>query len=227
MARISLGALVLGALLMLSLHVVPPTDRISPIRRTLSEYALGPNKWIFDLSVLLIAAGSALLFTEAVRRRLVRPLSLTVLFGTVWTVSLLFIVAFTKTNWAIGPSVGGVIHRYASLAAYLSLPVAVLLFAGAAFHHSPVWRRSTRALAILTLLCFGLILAGVINMYAGDGRPWWRFLPLGLVERAVAFSAATAVITAALGLVLRRAPGGHSASATNQTPTAGSVPSLR
>ncbi|HEU5107684.1 MAG TPA: DUF998 domain-containing protein [Micromonosporaceae bacterium] len=223
MARLSLFALVVGVGLMLSLHVLPPTDRISPVRRTLSEYALGPNKWMFDLAVLAVAAGSALLFGELVRRRAVRAWSAPVLLGAVWTVSLIVVVAFTKTNWAVGPSYGGLVHRYASVAGWVALPLAVILVAGAVFPDAAGWRWAARGLGIVTLLWFGAILVGVVNMLAGGG-PWWRFLPLGIVERGMAASAVAAIAALVLGLVVGAA---RPYSATNQTPTAGSVPSLR
>lgn len=196
---ISLAALILGVLLLVALHMVPPTDQISPIRRTLSQYALSPNKWIFDLGVLLVAAGSAMAFLEMVRRRLVRPLSATVAFGSLWTISLLVVVAFTKTNWATGPSMGGAIHRYASLVAFVSLPLAVILVAGAVFPQAAGWRWLARGLSIASLLWFGLIVLGVVNMLAGGG-PWWQFIPLGLVERMIAITAVAAVAVVVTGL---------------------------
>jgi hypothetical protein len=196
---VSVAAMVGGVLLLLVLHVVPPTDEISPMRRTLSQYALGPNKWIFDLGVLLVAAGSALGFFEAARRRLVRPLSATVLLGLLWTVSLLVIVAFTKNNWTYGPSTGGMVHRYASLVAFVSLPFAVISAAGAVFPGAPGWRRLARGLAITSLLWFGLIVLGVINMLSGGG-PWWQFAPLGLVERMIALTAVAAAAVLVAGL---------------------------
>jgi hypothetical protein len=196
---IGLAALVSGVLLLAALHVLPPTDEIPPLRRTLSQYALSPNKWIFDLGVLLVAAGSALGFLEVARRRLVAPLSATVVFGTLWTVSLLVIVAYTKTNWAAGPSLGGVVHRYASLVAFVSLPVAVILAAGAVFPASSRPRRLARGLAVLSLLWFGLIVLGVLRMLSGGG-PWWQFAPIGLVERMIALTAvaSAAVLIASL-----------------------------
>jgi hypothetical protein len=196
---VSLAALAVGVFLLLALHVLPPTDEISPMRRTLSQYALSPNKWIFDLAVLLVAAGSALGFLEVARRRLVRPLSATVLLGLLWTVSLLVIVAFTKNNWAYGPSMGGMVHRYASLVAFISLPFAVISAAGAVFPGAAGWRRLARGLAIMSLLWFGLIVLGVINMLTGGG-PWWQFAPLGLVERMIALSAVTAAAVLIAGL---------------------------
>jgi uncharacterized protein DUF998 len=199
LALVSLAALVVGVGTMIALHLVPPTSEISPIRRTISEYALGPSKWAFDASVLLVAAGSALGFVELVRRRLVRPLSAGVLLGALWTVSLLVIVAFTKTDWSVGPSLGGTIHRYASVIGFVSLPLAVIVVAKAVYPTAFVPRIVAQALGVLSLLWFGLILFGVLRMAAGGG-PWWQFLPLGLVERMMALTAVAAITIVVAGL---------------------------
>lgn len=210
----SLGALVLGAALLLALHLMPPTDRISPIRRTLSQYALSPNKWIFDLAVLLVAIGSALAFGELLRRRLVRVLSPASVFGLLWTISLVTVVVFTKNNWALGPSMGGMIHRYASLVAFLSLPLAVIIGAGVVFPRAAGWRWLVRGLGITSLAWFGLIMLGVVNMFAGGG-PWWQFVPLGLVERVMAATAVAAMSVIVVGLAMNR-----------HAPPAGAPPAL-
>lgn len=202
---LGLGALLTGVALMLALHVVPPTNRISPVRRTISEYALGPGKWVFDLSLVLIAVGSALAFAEIARRRLVRPGSAALLLGAVWTVSLLVIVVFTKTDWSVGPSIGGTIHRYASVAAFVSLPLAVVFAAGAVFPAAAGWRWAARGFGLLSLGWFGTIVVGVVNMAAG-GPPWWRFVPLGLVERLVAGFAVAALAVLVLGMARRATP---------------------
>lgn len=196
----SVVTLLLGAVLMLALHVVPPTNEISVVRRTLSEYALGPNKWLFDVAVLLVAFGSALGFAAMVRHRQVRPYSGAVVLGALWTISLLVIVVFTKTDWTVGPSVGGMIHRYASVVGFLSLPLAVLLVAHKVFPDRSTWRWAARGFAAVSLAWFGVILVGVVRMGMGYG-PWWRFVPLGLVERAVALSAVAAILTLVLGMV--------------------------
>lgn len=196
----SVVTLLLGAGLMLALHVVPPTNEISVVRRTLSEYALGPNKWLFDVAVLLVASGSALGFAAIVRHRRVRPYSGAVVLGALWTISLLVIVAFTKTDWTVGPSVGGMIHRYASVVGFVSLPLAVLLVAHKVFPDRSTWRWAARGFAVVSLAWFGVILVGVVRMGMGYG-PWWRFVPLGLVERAVALSAVAAILTLVLGMV--------------------------
>lgn len=197
---VALVALTAGVVLMLALHVVPPTNQISPIRRTISEYALGPSKWVFDLSVLLIAAGSALVFAELVRRRLVRPLSGGVVLGALWTLSLLAIVTFTKTDWSVGPSLGGTIHRYASVIGFVSLPLAVIAVAGKVFPTAALPRWFARGMGVVSLGWFGAIIVGVVNMSMG-GEQWWEFVPLGLVERMMAVTAALAIIIVSAGLL--------------------------
>jgi Protein of unknown function (DUF998) len=198
----SLVALLLGVVLMLALHVVGPTSEIDPVRRTLSQYALGEGKWAFDVSVLLIAVGSALALYALVRDRVVRPRSGGFVFGTLWVLSLLTVVYFTKTDWTVGPSMGGTIHRYASVVAFVSLPLAVLSIARAAFPARPGWRLAAQGFGMLALGFFGLIVVGVIRMAAGGG-PWWRFVPLGLVERVIAFSAVAAFVVVVLGWLVR------------------------
>lgn len=199
-ALASVVTLVLGTLLMLALHVIPPTDEISPVRRTLSQYALTSNKWLFDVAILLIALGSALGFVAMVRQRGVAPYSAAVLLGALWTVSLLVIVAFTKTNWATGPSMGGVVHRWASVVAFVSLPLSVLLVARKVFPDRPGWRFAARSFGAAALAWFGLIVFGFFRMLGG-GEPWWQFVPLGLVERMMALAAVAAMLTLAVGLV--------------------------
>ena len=204
-ALASVLTLLLGSVLMLSLHVVPPTNEINLVRRTLSEYALGPSKWVFDLAVLLIAVGSALGFYAVVRHRRVRPYSGPVVLGALWIASLLVIVAFTKTDWTVGPSIGGTIHRYASVVGFVSLPLAVLLVAHKVFPDRLGWRWAARGFAAVALGWFGLIIIGVVRMGMGYG-PWWRFIPLGLVERAMALAAVAAILTIALGMVRAAKP---------------------
>jgi hypothetical protein len=192
-------ALVAGVVLMLVLHVIPPTDEISPMRRTLSQYALTSNKWLFDLAVLLIALGSALAFAAAVAARRLAFYAGPVVLGVLWIASLLAIVTFTKTNWTVGPSIGGLIHRYASAVGFVALPLAVITMARRVLPDQPAWRMAARGFGVVSLAWFGLIVIGVVRMAAGYG-PWWLFVPLGLTERVIALTAVAAILTLSLGL---------------------------
>lgn len=198
-ALASVVALVSGVVLMLVLHVIPPTSEISPLRRTLSQYALTSNKWLFDVAVLLIALGSALCLVAVVWHRGVAPYSGAVVLGVLWIASLLAIVTFTKSDWTVGPSMGGVVHRYASVVGFVSLPLAVIIMANKVFPDRPLWRLAARGFGAVSLAWFCVILVGVVRMAAGYGQ-WWTFVPLGLVERVIALTGVLAMLTLSLGL---------------------------
>jgi hypothetical protein len=201
---VSLATILAGTALIVLLQVLPPTNAISPVRRTISEYGLSTNKWIFDLAVVLVAFGSAAAFGALIHHRLVPPLSAPAVFSALWTVSLLVIVAFPKHNWAIGPSAGGSVHRVASVVGFICLPIAVLLAARRVFPRSSARRLLAQGLAVTSLLWFGVIITGV-GVMLGGGPPWWVFVPIGLVERLMSLNELLA--TAALTVPLLRRPG--------------------
>jgi hypothetical protein len=195
-----LAALAVGAALVLLLQFIPPTDAISPLRRTISEYALTPNRWIFTVAVLLVALGSAGLFAVHLWQGALRAWSAATVFAALWTLSLLVIVAFPKTDWAVGPSTGGTAHRVASVIGFVCLPLGILLAARKVFPHTGGWRWAARVLGALSLAWFAVILVAIGLMLGGAG-PWWVIIPLGLVERLMAFTEVLAVATLAVPLL--------------------------
>ncbi len=92
---------------------------------------------------------------------------------------LVLVVAFEKTNWSIGPSLSGYIHRYASLVAFVALPLGVLLIAR---------RLQARWAVLLGAGTLGWLVAILAGIPVGPlvGRSWWQVLPLGLMERGLA-----------------------------------------
>jgi hypothetical protein len=172
------------------LHVLYAGD-VDPVRRTISEYALRDLGWMFDTGVLALAAGSVAVLIALVRASLVRWPSSAAVGMLVWAAGMVAVVVFEKTNWAVGHSVSGVIHRYASLVAFLALPVATLVATrgrdGAAW---PRW------LAVAALAWLGAILSGVA-LRPFSGVPWWQFLPLGVVERGLAVTEVGVVVALA------------------------------
>ncbi len=187
LALAGIAALALGAVLMLLLQLVPPTDEISATWRTISEYGRSDHKWVFDLAIVLVAAGSAIAF--AVLRLQGRLPVLAAVLGAFWTAGLLVIVAFPKTDWtnAAATGAGGTLHRIASVVAFVCLPLAVLVSARAAFPDSPRRRFVARALAVASLAWFAVILGAVAVAALTDQR-WWLLIPLGLVERGMALT---------------------------------------
>ncbi|WP_338061487.1 DUF998 domain-containing protein [Prauserella marina] len=173
---------------------------------------------MFDISVLLVAAGSAATFATLVASGRSRLWSPSTIFAAGWVAGLLIIVAFPKTDWSIGPSLGGTIHRYASIIAFVFLPLAVLAAARAAYPHSALGRFVVRALGVTSLAWFGVILTAVVLMLAG-GEPWWRAIPLGLVERLMALNEVLAIGALTIGLCTAPAAEG----ATSRVPVSPAI----
>lgn len=194
-ATVGLAGAAVAVLAVGALHVLA-ADTVDPVRRTISEYALGPQGWLFDAGVLAFAAGAAAVLVAAVRAGLVRATAPSAVLYASGVLGLLLVVAFEKTNWAVGPSVGGSVHRYASLLVFVALPLAVLLVAWRA-------RRWTVVSPAALTLAGMLTIVAAIPLAPFVGVPWWRVLPLGLMERGIAAMLATSVV--ALGVWTLRA----------------------
>ena len=193
-ATLGFAAVALCAALIGALHALAAAD-VNPIRRTISEYALGEFGWMFDVGVVGLSVGSLLVLLAVVRAGLLPWASLGSAAMLTWSATLLVVVAFEKANWSIGPSLGGYIHRYASLAAFVALPVAALAI-GRRWRGDTVHRRfaaCSRILGVVSLGWLSTILFGVL-LRPLTGLPWWQFVPLGLVERGLAVSEVTAVV---------------------------------
>ncbi|MFD0200954.1 MULTISPECIES: DUF998 domain-containing protein [Saccharothrix] len=167
------------------------------LRRTISEYALGPYRWVFDTGVLLLVAGSVAILAVLVRHGVAKWNSVgAVAFGA-WSVGLTLVVIFPKNNWAIGPSMSGSIHRFGSLLAFIALPIAATLLARP-WRRDPVWgahARWTFRFGLLSALAFTPILYA-IGVNAVVGTSWWRVIPLGYVERVLVLTEVVAVLVA-------------------------------
>ncbi|MBV9921900.1 MAG: DUF998 domain-containing protein [Pseudonocardia sp.] len=192
--RVAAAVGLVGAALALALvgllHVID-ADGVDPVRRTISEYALRDHGWLFDTGVLALAVGSVAVLIALVQADLVRWPSFAAVGMIVWAVGMGAVVAFEKTNWSVGPSVDGVIHRYASLVAFLALPIATL-----AATRGRDGAARPRLLAIAALAWLGATLYGVV-LRPFTGVPWWQFVPLGIMERGLALTEVAVVIALA------------------------------
>lgn len=167
------------------LHVLPPSAGLDWTRRTISQYALLDNGWMFDTATLLLAAGSLLVVAALLRAgRLRQDATIALLL---WVAGLVGVVVFEKHNWAAGPSMSGDIHRAASVVAFLSLPVAALLARGP---------RPVSFGGVLSLLCFMPILWAVVSE-SWTGVRWWQAIPLGGVERLLGLAEVLTVLAMA------------------------------
>jgi len=196
-AGLGLAAVALCAVLVGALHALQAAQ-VDPIRRTISEYALGEYGWMFDLGVIGLAVGSLLVLLALIRAGLLGPYSAGALALGTWSVTLLVVVAFEKANWSIGPSVGGYIHRYASLAAFIALPVAALAL-GRRWRRDPQFGRCAAGSRVLGWVSLGWLSTIVLGVFLRPltGVPWWQFVPLGLVERGLAITEVVAVVVMA------------------------------
>ena len=121
--------------------------------------------------------------------------SLGFVLGLAWVVALLTLVVFPKHNWAVGPSTTGHVHRVASLVAFVCLPLAVILLnrrRGATVTNN-VASRSAFWLTGAALGWFGT-LVGAWLISPITGLPWYRALPIGLVERGLVLGEVAAVV---------------------------------
>lgn len=202
LSRLGIVVVATSAALVGLLHVIPPTAAVSPVRRTISEYQLTDLAWLFNLGVIGIAVGSAAVFVAAAfvptRRR--AALAWGVGLGTLWVVGMLVIALFTKTDWSVGPSLGGTIHRWASIVAFLSVPIAVPLLVRATGPARGLGRAAAWLAALSPLWLAWIVVAMLVG---GTGR-WWSVVPLGLVERGLAATEVLAVLLLAVHLLRRR-----------------------
>jgi hypothetical protein len=180
------AACVLASLgLYASLHVLPPSAELDWTRRTISQYALMPNGWAFDVATLLLAAGSAAILVALHRTGRLTRGALAVL--ALWVVGLVGVVWFEKHNRLAGPSMSGDVHRVFSVVAFLSLPIGALLAAGRGKD------RWVAAGGVVSLLCFTPILWAVLAE-PWTGVRWWRAIPLGTVERLLGLAEVVTVL---------------------------------
>ncbi|MCE3552448.1 DUF998 domain-containing protein [Pseudonocardia sp. RS11V-5] len=165
---------------------------------------------MFDAGVLAFAGAALCVPVALVRAGLLRVVSGASAGLVLAAAGLVAVVVFEKTNWAVGASVGGTIHRYASLAAFLALPVAAVLVARryrrAAVPDVGPWDRNAawvRWLGVASLLWFTPILVGFVQR-PFTGVSWWQAVPLGLVERGLALTEVLLVVALALWGARRR-----------------------
>ncbi|MFT7838921.1 DUF998 domain-containing protein [Saccharothrix sp. BKS2] len=213
-ALAGVAAVVLTVALIGGLDLLRLTESTYHLRRTISEYALGPYRWVFDTGVLLLVLGSLAILAVLVRRGMARWRSVGALAFAAWSVGLALVVVFPKNDWSIGPSVSGSIHRFGSLLAFTSLPIAMVLLARPWVRDAAwgAYARWTSRFGLLSALTFTPLLYAIL-VNAVTGRSWWRVFPLGYVERVLVLTEVVAVLVAGVWAVA------CGAAARTSTPT--------
>ncbi len=206
-----IGAAAAAVVLVGALHVLPQTASISPVRRTISEYALTDAGWAFNVAALALAAGSLAVLGALVLIRRATVWSPGAVLTGLWAAALLVIVLFPKHNWAIGPSTGGHVHRAASVIAFLCLPLAVMLLTRRVRGGSSPTGLPARGafwLAVLSLAWFSP-LVGALLIGPATGTPWYQVIPLGLVERLLVMTEVLAIMALGIWAVSASTPTRH------------------
>jgi hypothetical membrane protein len=169
-------------------------------RSTISAYGLGPNGWIFEVAVSLLAGGSLAILAVLVHRGITRWTAPGAIALSLWSLGLAMVVAFPKQDWSMPETASGGIHRIGSLIAFVSLPIAALLLSRPWLKHE-VWRTNARwtfGLGILSVLAFSPLLYALVSHALLGGTAWWRAIPLGYVERVLVITEVCAVLAAGL-----------------------------
>ncbi|MEV6690068.1 DUF998 domain-containing protein [Micromonospora sp. NPDC051196] len=167
---------------------------LDPVSLTVSDYAVSDSGGAIHLAMLTLAVASALLVPAL--RRLGVPGARTGRLGAaqlllaVWAGGLL-LAGLVPTN-PPGTEMGtaAYVHRYASVVAFLALPVVGWLLAA----QLPTGARTRHWLRILTVASLLLAAAQIWSAYPGD-RAFY-----GLIERALILSEVTLLALLAIAL---------------------------
>jgi hypothetical protein len=194
-ARVGLGAVVVSVAAIGLLHVLPPTDRLDPLSRTISEYALLPDGWVFDAAVLLLSAGSAVVLVALLLRRLVAWRSFGALMIAVWCLGLIGLILFPKHGFGADNTFGGRVHWTWTLIAFFSLPIGTTLMCWSARLPGARWPRWALRLSTISGGWF-LVLTTQTVLSAATPIQAWR--AVGLVERALSLTEMAVVVVLAV-----------------------------
>ncbi|GIJ77328.1 Protein of unknown function [Micromonospora phaseoli] len=168
---LALGGIAVAALLAIVGHL--GVDGLDPVSLTVSDYAVSDSGGIIHVAMLLLAAASAVLIPAL--RQLGHRGRVAEGMLAVWAGGLL-VSGLVPTN-PPGTEMGtaAYVHRYASVVAFVALPIAGWLLAA----RLPTDARVRLGLRALTLASLLLAAAMVWSAYPGD-RAFY-----GLIERAL------------------------------------------
>jgi Protein of unknown function (DUF998) len=163
-----------------ALHVFQP--RVDPLETAVSYYVHGSHGWLLTLG--LVALGLASLALVAALRGEGRATRASRWLLGVWGVGVLLGAAFQADppgRWDEPPSLAGMVHGNAALAAFLALPLGAVALARGLPTDSPGQARRSllRGLAVATALCLALFVLSLAPVFLRPGPP----VLLGLSER--------------------------------------------
>jgi hypothetical protein len=196
LATISLGGISIFSGLVGLEHILRP--EYDPLRRYVSEYAVGRYHEVMTMAFFALAGGSATLLVDLTRALPASAQSPGGFAGLgIWTGAITVCGVFpTDLSGPNGlpehPTRRGTIHGLAGIAAFLSLPLASLLI-GRGFRHDPAWRAlsgPSLALGVLQYAAVALAMAspaprkGIAErLLIGIDLAWLSWISLALRAR--------------------------------------------
>ncbi|WP_406074943.1 DUF998 domain-containing protein [Micromonospora sp. NBC_01638] len=185
---LALGGIALAALLTVIGHF-EVNDDLDPWALTISDFAVSDRGGVIDIAMVVLALASVALLHGLRRIGSPRPRSsraVDLLLGA-WVAGLLLAAVVPTNEPGTAMTTAAYLHRYASVVAFLALPVGGWLLA-----RRPDLAPAARTLRTLVLLSLALAGAMVWSAYPGD-----RLL-LGLAERLLILTEVAVLATVAL-----------------------------
>ncbi|MFI6268182.1 DUF998 domain-containing protein [Micromonospora zamorensis] len=193
---LALGGIALAALLTVIGHL-EVNDDLNPWALTISDFAVSDRGGVIDVAMVVLALATvALLYglrrADPPRSRSARTAEL--LLGA-WVGGLLLAAAVPTNEPGTAMTTAAYLHRYASVVAFLALPVSGWLLA-----RRPALTPAARTLRTLVLLSLALAAAMIWSAYPGD-----RML-IGLTERLLILTEVAVLATVAVTQTRRVTP---------------------
>lgn len=180
------AAVVAGAATLTALHMLPASRGLDPMSEPLSQYAFAPDGWLFDLAVLILALGVAVLASALVKGRCLASRSPARALLTTCSLSMVVLVVFPdhESNGAVRTA--GQIHWVAAMLAFGGLSLAPTMLG---HHRASGCSRLTslaRWLSAGIAPCFLVVLTASLLRYRTRlPVPAWS---VGLTERVLVAS---------------------------------------
>ncbi|MFG1897448.1 DUF998 domain-containing protein [Micromonospora zamorensis] len=193
---LALGGIALAALLTVIGHL-EVNDDLNPWALTISDFAVSDRGGVIDVAMVVLALATvALLYglrrADPPRSRSARTAEL--LLGA-WVGGLLLAAVVPTNEPGTAMTTAAYLHRYASVVAFLALPVSGWLLA-----RRPTLAPTARTLRTLVLLSLALAAAMIWSAYPGD-----RML-IGLAERLLILTEVAVLATVAVTQTRRITP---------------------
>ncbi|MGC4878097.1 DUF998 domain-containing protein [Micromonospora sp. DT43] len=193
---VALGGIALAALLTVIGHF-EVNDDLNPWALTISDFAVSDRGGVIDVAMVVLALATVALLYGLRRADPTRPRSsptAELLLGA-WVGGLLLAAVVPTNEPGTAMTTAAYLHRYASVVAFLALPVGGWLLA-----RRPDLTPAARTLRTLVLLSLALAAAMVWSAYPGD-----RVL-IGLAERLLILTEVAVLATIAIVQARRLTP---------------------